>query len=34
MTLDRFTMSYIEASLWSSMDESEAMDANYAIHGR
>ena len=32
MTLDRFTASYIEAALWSSMDEStpaggEPMDA-------
>lgn len=36
MTLDKFTTAYIEAALWSTMDESspdggEPMDANYGI---
>jgi hypothetical protein len=36
MTLDKFTTAYIEAALWSSMDEStpaggQPMDANYTI---
>jgi hypothetical protein len=36
MTIDKFTASYIEAALWSSMDEStpeggEPMNANYTI---
>lgn len=36
MTLDKFTTAYLEAALWSSMDEStpeggEPMDANYSF---
>lgn len=36
MKLDKFTIAYIEAALWSTMDEStpeggELMDANYGI---
>jgi hypothetical protein len=31
LQLDDFTLSYIEAALWSSYDESKPLDANYSI---